>query len=102
MPHFWSKNIAQMEFRIFHTIFCELFRIQKKAFAFDEYIQNIYEKFVLSIIEIRITNWFFFLLFLLLNLLRTDSGGFLFKCALHDEECKVYGAVYTFTIAGLK
>eukprot|EP01032_Pedospumella_encystans_P021844 gene21844-24770_t len=31
-------SIEQMEFRIFHSIFCNTFRIQKDAFAFDEYV----------------------------------------------------------------
>src|SRR5690348_13393045 len=48
--------VAEMEFRIFHSIFCDMFRIQKLAFAFDEYVEIVFEKYVMNIIKIRMVN----------------------------------------------
>lgn len=38
---------SEMEFRIFHCIFCDTYKIQKKAFAFDAYVHRHFERCVL-------------------------------------------------------
>ena len=67
MAHF-STVVAEMEFRIFHDIFCETYRIQKVAFAFDEYVRLVYEKFVVGIIKLHLMNWVLFIVSLLIAL----------------------------------
>ena len=47
----------EMEFRIFHSIFCEQYNIQRKAFAFDEYVYLKFEKFLLAVLKIQEINW---------------------------------------------
>lgn len=53
---------------MFHDIFCESYRIQRNAFAFDEYVSLVYEKFALHIIEIGLLNWIIFIFLMLLSL----------------------------------
>eukprot|EP01038_Epipyxis_sp_PR26KG_P014670 gene14670-19708_t len=70
LPNAFNKNTSQLEFKIFHNIFCEMFKIQRHGLAFDEYVSRVYEKFVLNIIRIREWDWFLFVILLLLNLVR--------------------------------
>lgn len=70
----FSRIVSEMEFRVFHDIFCESYRIQRKAFAFDEYVSLVYEKFALHIIEIGVMNWMLFLVFMLLSLSGCESS----------------------------
>lgn len=58
----FSQLMQEIEFRIIHDIFCDHYNVQRKAFAFDEYVSLIYERFVLNIIELRLIHWFAFLL----------------------------------------
>lgn len=79
---FWSKGYmswiplstinSQMEFRIFHHIFCEQFMIQRSEFAFDEYVHRIFEKFLLRIIGMHEIDWFLICIMTLLNWMRID------------------------------
>eukprot|EP01035_Chromulina_nebulosa_P021149 gene21149-27403_t len=48
----------EIEFRIFHIIFCDHYHIQRNAFAYDEYVQRIFEKYLLDIITIKPLDWF--------------------------------------------
>lgn len=43
---------AQVEYRILHNVFCEVYDIQRKEFAFDEYIKTCYERYLLGLITI--------------------------------------------------
>lgn len=99
----WSplnSGINQAEFRIYHGIFCDLFKIQRRAFEFDEYVQRVYEKFILSIIEIRLIDWALFIMFLLLNLVKTETGGKVYSCADDDLACQNNTTVILFTVSG--
>jgi hypothetical protein len=63
----FNPSIARMEFRIFYNIFCETYKIQKTAFAFNEYVEKVFEKYILSLIEIRPVDWLALVGFVLLN-----------------------------------
>ena len=78
----------ETEFRIFHNIFCDPFKIQRKAFAFNEYVEKVFEKFVMSIIEIRPIDWFSVSLIFTMNLLRLSVKLNFQKCGLHDYNCR--------------
>ena len=66
----FSRSVSAMEFRIFHNIFCDMFQLEKKI-AFNEYVSNVIEKYILSVIEIRLIDWI--LLLIMLVVVMTDS-----------------------------
>ena len=76
----FNQLVSELEFRIFHSIFCEVYRIQRKAFAFDEYVSLVYEKFALTIIEIGVVNWAAFVLLMLINLGHTSEDSHVIEC----------------------
>jgi flagellar biosynthesis protein FlhB len=91
-----------MEFRIFHNIFCDSYKIQRKAFAFEEYVEKVFEKFVMEVIEIRPLDWIILSILFVLNLARysthlTFSEG---VCDDHDYACKDEGLTQVFLLAG--
>eukprot|EP01036_Dinobryon_divergens_P030576 gene30576-39844_t len=47
------------EFKIFYNIFCESFRLKLTTFAFDSYVELVFEKFILGLIHIDMFNWVF-------------------------------------------
>jgi hypothetical protein len=77
-----------------------MFRIQKRAFAFDEYVELVFEKYVMNIIKIRLLNWFLFLVVLLLNIARSDGGMYFHKCGEEDFECIDISTAKLFTVGG--
>lgn len=89
-----------MEFRIFHGIFCENFKVQRSAFAFDSYVEIVFEKFILDIIKIRPVNWVLVIILLLLNIGRANSKVAFFYCADDDYLCIQQSAAIVFTLAG--
>ena len=93
-------SIEQMEFRIFHSIFCNTFRIQKDAFAFDEYVAKVFQRSVLELIEIRLIDWFYVTCLLLLNLARVKLNLNLNTCDHTSIECDNKRTVRLFTLAG--
>lgn len=118
-------SLARIEFRIFHNIFCETYKIQKTAFAFNEYVEKVFEKYILMIIEIRPLDWLLVCVFVLLNWARVslhlglhfcgsdidhyddhiDSGGGHRRISGNDEEdnvlaCQEKNDTILFTIAG--
>eukprot|EP01034_Spumella_vulgaris_P035430 gene35430-43685_t len=95
-----NKIISEMEFRIFHHLFCEMFKIQRDAFAFDEYVHKVFENFVTEIIEIRPIDWFIVCVVVLINLARKKLDLNYSTCAEHDYECDERGTMVLFTIAG--
>jgi len=46
-----------MEFRSFHSFFCENYNIHKGAFAFDQYVYGKFEKTLLKIFRINEAKW---------------------------------------------
>lgn len=93
-------SIEQLEFRIFHSLFCSAFHIQKGAFAFDEYVTKVFQRFVLELIEIRLLDWFYVITFLCLNLLRIKLKLHYFFCDEGDTPCDDRRNIYLFTIIG--
>jgi len=91
-----------MEFRIFHNIFCDSYKIQRKAFAFEEYVEKVFEKFVMEIVEIRPIDWIVLSILFMLNLARFSSNLTMSSdsCEAHDYECKDAGLTKLFLIAG--
>lgn len=94
------SSIEQLEFRIFHSLFCSAFRIQKNAFSFDEYVAKVFQRFVLELIEIRLIDWFYVITFLCLNLLRVKLNLHYFSCEEGDSPCDDRRNIYLFTIIG--
>ena len=86
----------ELEFRIFHHVFCEAYMIQRKAIEFDEYVRISYEKYLLGLVTISPTSnnnctiivimyyfhyfigWLILCSFLLLNYIRYLINGVLF------------------------
>ena len=95
-----NTSIEQLEFRIFHNIFCHTFKIQKEAFAFDEYAAKVFQKFALELIEIRLLDWFYVTVILCLNLGRVKLNLQYMHCEHHDIECDEKREEYLFTIVG--
>jgi hypothetical protein len=81
-----NKAVSQLEFRIFHNIFCDFYQIQRKAFAFDEYIDKVFEKLVMEIIEIRILDWCIVTAIYLANFIRAIP-----HLQLFGKNCDVTG-----------
>jgi hypothetical protein len=95
-----NKIISEMEFRIFHHLFCEMFKIQRDAFAFDEYVHKVFENFVTEIIEIRPIDWFIVCVVVLINLARKKLNLNYSTCEEHDYDCDERGTMALFTIVG--
>jgi hypothetical protein len=68
----FNPAVARLEFRICHNIFCSTYKIQKKAFEFNEYVEKVFEKFILTLIEIRPLDWLLFCIVALLNWARYE------------------------------
>ncbi len=102
VPKELNNSVAEMEFRILHSVFCDMFKIQRTAFAFDEYVEIVFEKFVLSIIQIRIVSWVLFLLLLLLTISHyhgfKSSGRY--GCEDEDQHCLRYHAAVVLNYFG--
>ena len=93
-------SIEQLEFRIFHNIFSSAFQIQKGAFAFDEYVAKVFQRYVVELIEIRLLDWFYVSIMLCLNLGRVKVNLQWSSCSHHDEECLNRRDIYIFTAIG--
>ena len=89
-----------MEFRIFQSIFCQTYKIQKSAFAFNEYVEKVFEKFILVIIKIRRSDWLMVCVLVLLNWARNKLDLDYRKCATQDQQCEDENARVMFSIAG--
>jgi len=101
-PFFTSIN--QMEFRIFHHLFCATFRIRKDAFAFDEYVTKVFQRNLDELLEIRLQDWFYIVVVLCLNLIRVKLNWQYSDCEnTHDKKyyaCDERRQVILFTIVG--
>jgi hypothetical protein len=97
-----NKVVSELEFRIFHNIFCEAYKIQRKAFAYDEYVDKVFEKFVMEIVEIRPWDWLLVCMLFTLNIIRMAAAiNFGKKCEEYDYACKNNGLSYIFAMGGL-
>lgn len=99
--HSFDRVITEMEFRVFQSIFCETFNLRRSAFSFDQYVQIVFEKYVVSILKIRPINWIIFCCLLLLNMVRSDNKIFFFmSCETEDIACAQYRGLLLFTTIG--
>jgi hypothetical protein len=96
-----NTSIEQMEFKIFDSLFCSNFRIQKGAFAFDEYVAKVFQRFVHHLIEIRLRDWLYVTIVLFGNLARVKLNLHLLHCNRDDVACVERDDLYIFTIAGM-
>lgn len=96
----FSRTVAEMEFRVFYDIFCESYRIQRNAFAFDEYVSLVYEKFSLHIIELGLLSWMLFLALMLLSLTQLGTDSHFQHCDEHDSSCENSRGILIFNILG--
>lgn len=88
---------------MFHCIFCEQYRIQRDAFAFDDYVQRIFEKFLLDIVTIQPMDWIMVCVLVLLNWGRRQLHWDFKECDSHDPhilECEAEAAIEMFTFFG--
>ena len=60
-PNVFNEIIAKLEIKLYHNIFCEMFHLKRSAFAFDEYLRSVYEKFALDIVLVTIYDWYYIL-----------------------------------------
>ena len=95
-----KQIINKIEFRIFHALFCDFFFLKPDAFAFDEYVARVYEKYVFSIISINIFHWFTFIVLVLLNWARIALKIEYQSCIDDDIQCKQQNGIVIFTSAG--
>ena len=99
LPTAFSALTSQLEFRIFHNIFCEMFNIHTAAIAFDEYVNCVAEKYVFSIIKISPVSWCVFGLIAVFDYARLDYTEFFFECG-EDHHCQQMATTYLFAIGG--
>ena len=97
---------SAMEFRIFHFIFSDRYCIQRKSFAFDEYVQRCFEKVLLRIITIRPTDWFIVVAATMINWARCANNTDAHACKdFVDEEgyteCMITTQLQDFFILGM-
>ena len=95
-----NEIITKMEFRVFHALFCDFFLLKPKAFAFDEYVARVYEKYVFSIISIGTFHWLILACIVLLNWMRIALNIEYQSCATDDIDCEEFNNVVVFTCAG--
>mmetsp|Transcript_27115 Transcript_27115/g.37251 ORF Transcript_27115/g.37251 Transcript_27115/m.37251 type:complete len:729 (-) Transcript_27115:253-2439(-) len=70
MPKSLSMVTWQVEFKIFHHMFFDKYKIDPNSIPFDEYIELQFEKFILEIIEISPSTWSLFGVYMLWLYLR--------------------------------
>ena len=97
-----NKSIEQLEFRIFHNLFCSTFKIKKDSFAFDEYVVKVFQRSVLELIEIRLLDWFYATVLILLNLGRVKLHVHLRSCHSGNAQCEQKNTILMFTLVGKK
>lgn len=92
---------SELEFRIFHILFCDEYKLTRSSFAFDVYVQHIFEKYLLDTISIQPLDWLLIAVLTMLNWGRVSLGLGDGNCGEHDEECIVAHAMNLFIFAGI-
>ena len=95
-----NQIITKIEFRVFHALFCDFFFLKPDAFAFDEYVARVYEKYVFSIISINMFHWSTFIALVLLNWARVALKIEYQSCSEEDIQCKEENGIVIFTSGG--
>lgn len=98
-PHF-SRVLTEVEFRIFHNIFCDTFKIQRHAFAFNEYVEKVTDMFVRNLVTIRLIDWLILCILVVLNLARNKLNITIFHCSKDDFICYDRSSTIMLTIMG--
>eukprot|EP01039_Chlorochromonas_danica_P002448 gene2448-2683_t len=98
-PHF-SRVLTEVEFRIFHNIFCDTFKIQRHAFAFNEYVEKVTDMFVRNLVTIRLIDWLILCILVVLNLARNKLNITVFHCSKDDFVCYDRSSTILLTIMG--
>ena len=60
IPTVVNPTLHRIEFKILHHIFCEMFKLKKSSFAYDEYVELVFEKFILRLIHTDPVHWLLF------------------------------------------
>jgi hypothetical protein len=89
-----------MEFRIFHNIFCEAHSMQRDAFAFDEYVNFVFEQLVFAIVRIRPINWLCLILLMYLDYARVSNKLYFHSCEEHDVHCVEKSTIIVYCFIG--
>ena len=92
--------IVKIEFRIFHSIFCDFFHLKPNSVAFDEYAARVYEKFVFSIVSIEFSHWLYLSTIVLANWARIALRLQFHDCEFADDDCQQMNDIVMFTGAG--
>jgi hypothetical protein len=88
----------QMKFRIYRLIFCDQYRIKRDSLAFDSYVLNVYEKYLLHVIEIQPLDWLLVVVVVLINLANKLNGRYsFFHCSVDDTDCVDMRTIQGFT-----
>jgi len=101
-----SSIRSEIEFRVFHDVFCEHYHIGVNEFAFDEYIQRIYEEILMDIVELQPVDWAIFIFFVFANWARNALDLGTSSChhfeSKSDELASCYAdrTIELFTIIG--
>ena len=96
------RTQSEMEFKVFHELFCDQFKILTSEFQFDSYVERVYEKLLLDIITIRPLDWFIVVFLSLLNLGRVKLGmQYGHSCASDHSYCDDIHSIKLFCILGV-
>lgn len=96
-----SDHNSGMEFRVFHDIFCDQYDISRQSFAFNEYVQRVFESFLLNLVSIRFVDWMLVCVLALLNWARMSGGVKASHCPDEDEYCVALAGIKIYTYFGV-
>eukprot|EP01035_Chromulina_nebulosa_P022509 gene22509-29149_t len=107
IPSFANPTLHRIEFKILHHVFCEMFKLKISSFAYDEYVELVFEKFILRLIHTDPVHWLLFFALLLLEWGRSKMQITLTSCPAADSsgsvarnECLGTRSTNTFLMAG--
>lgn len=102
-----SRINSEMEFRIYHHIFCQEYRISPSALKFDEYMQKTIENLLLRLIEIRAKDWALIICLIFINWGRNALGWHFILCHGSDyptpeelQGCHALRSIQIYTVGG--
>ena len=96
----WINILGELEFRIFHEIFCDQHHFQRFVFAFDVYVERVFERYLLEILTIQPLDWFLVCCLTWANHGRKNGKVELFHCGEFDSECHLRNDLIIFTVSG--
>jgi len=76
---------AQVEFRIFHDIFCEAYNINRKAFPFNEYVRISWENYLVNLVTIPLSAWVMVIALMGADFLQKETLGYRIDADCGDE-----------------